>query len=195
MKISASIQAANQLNLLTDIEKNSNKFDQLHVDITDGHFTQNIGLSLDIVRLLKEHTDYKVDVHLMLNKNSNYVEKVINNGADLVTVHSESTSLQEFEKLTSTYDNIGIGILPTSEMETLVPYMDLTSTYLLLTVNPGFSNQPKAVDITHRIQELKTIQTTSESTIIIDGGVTNEDLTSLKDCGVSIAVQGGAIFG
>ena len=30
MKISASVQAANQLNLLEDIENNKNNFDQLH---------------------------------------------------------------------------------------------------------------------------------------------------------------------
>jgi pentose-5-phosphate-3-epimerase len=35
MKISASVQAANQLNLLEDIENNKNNFDQLHIDITD----------------------------------------------------------------------------------------------------------------------------------------------------------------
>ena len=44
MKISASVQAANQLNLLHEINNNSDKFDQLHIDITDGHFTNNIGL-------------------------------------------------------------------------------------------------------------------------------------------------------
>ena len=62
MDISASIQAANQLDLLRDIETNANKFDQLHIDITDGHFTDNIGLSLDIVSKLKKNTSYKLDV-------------------------------------------------------------------------------------------------------------------------------------
>ena len=37
MRISASIQAANQLNLLNHIDSNKAKFDQLHIDITDGH--------------------------------------------------------------------------------------------------------------------------------------------------------------
>ena len=37
MDISASIQAANQLDLLRDIETNANKFDQLHIDITVGY--------------------------------------------------------------------------------------------------------------------------------------------------------------
>lgn len=37
MIISASIQAANQLNIIKDIHKHESKFDQIHVDITDGH--------------------------------------------------------------------------------------------------------------------------------------------------------------
>ena len=195
MNISASIQAANQLNLLHDIKNNSDKFDQLHIDITDGHFTNNIGLSLDIVSLLKNHTDYKLDVHLMLENNAQYVDKVIDYGADIVTVHCESTDLDEFKSITNNYDNIGIGILPTTHMEVLKSYADLTSIFLLLTVNPGFSNQPKAVNLVDRVNEFNNVITEKNTTLIIDGGVTTEDLQSLEDNGVDIAVQGGAIFG
>ena len=184
MNISVSIQAANQLNLLTDIKNNSDKFDQLHIDITDGHFTSNIGLSLDIVSLLKNQTDYKLDVHLMLENNSKYVEKVIDYGADIVTVHCESTDL-----------NIGIGILPSTNMEVLKSYADFTSIFLLLTVNPGFSNQLKAVNLVDRVNEFNNVFTEKSTTLIIDGGVTAKDLQSLEDNGVDIAVQGGAIFG
>ncbi|MCH1525200.1 MAG: hypothetical protein L7S06_02350 [Candidatus Actinomarina sp.] len=195
MDISASIQAANQLNLLTDIKNNSDKFDQLHIDITDGHFTNNIGLSLDIVSLLKNQTDYKLDVHLMLENNSKYVEKVIDYGADIVTVHCESTDIDEFKSITNNYDNIGIGILPSTNMEVLKSYADFTSIFLLLTVNPGFSNQHKAVNLVDRVNEFNKVITEKSTTLIIDGGVTAEDLQSLKDNGVDIAVQGGAIFG
>ena len=195
MNISASIQAANQLNLLTDIKNNSDKFDQLHIDITDGHFTNNIGLSLDIVSLLRNQTDYKLDVHLMLKNNSKYVEKVIDYGADIVTVHCESTDIDEFKSITNNYDNIGIGILPSTNMEVLKSYADFTSIFLLLTVNPGFSNQHKAVNLVDRVNEFNKVITEKSTTLIIDGGVTAEDLQSLEDNGVDIAVQGGAIFG
>lgn len=195
MNISASIQAANQLNLLTDIKNNSDKFDQLHIDITDGHFTNNIGLSLDIVSLLKNQTDYKLDVHLMLENNSKYVEKVIDYGADIVTVHCESTDIDEFKSITNNYDNIGIGILPSTNMEVLKSYADFTSIFLLLTVNPGFSNQHKAVNLVDRVNEFNKVITEKSTTLIIDGGVTAKDLQSLEDNGVDIAVQGGAIFG
>ena len=195
MKISASIQAANQLTLLSDIENNSDKFDQLHIDITDGHFTDNIGLSLDIVKQIKTETDYFLDVHLMVHSNTKFVEQVYNNGADLVTVHCESSSIEEFKSLTTHYENIGIGILPTTNINSLKPYLEHTSTVLLLTVNPGFSNQPKAVDLVERIEQFKKIRTAGNTVIIVDGGVSNDDLQILQDNDVNIAVQGGAIFG
>ena len=195
MDISASIQAANQLDLLRDIETNANKFEQLHIDITDGHFTDNIGLSLDIVSKLKKNTSYKLDVHLMLQENTKFVERVIEYGADLVTVHCESTDINEFKNLTTNFDNVGIGILPTSNIEILKSYAEYTSIFLLLTVNPGFSNQPKAVNLIDRINEFKSVVNNSESTLIVDGGVTVDDLAPLETNGVNVAVQGGAIFG
>ena len=195
MDISASIQAANQLDLLRDIETNANKFDQLHIDITDGHFTDNIGLSLDIVSKMKKNTSYKLDVHLMLQENTKFVERVIEYGADLVTVHCESTDINEFKNLTTNFDNVGIGILPTSNIEILKSYAEYTTIFLLLTVNPGFSNQPKAVSLVDRINEFKSVVNNSESTLIVDGGVSVDDLVSLETNGVNIAVQGGAIFG
>ena len=195
MDISASIQAANQLDLLRDIETNANKFNQLHIDITDGHFTDNIGLSLDIVSKLKKNTSYKLDVHLMLQENTKFVERVIEYGADLVTVHCESTDINEFKNLTTNFDNVGIGILPTSNIEILKSYAEYTSIFLLLTVNPGFSNQPKAVNLIDRINKFKSVVNNSESTLIVDGGVTVDDLAPLETNGVNIAVQGGAIFG
>jgi ribulose-phosphate 3-epimerase len=195
MDISASIQAANQLDLLRDIETNANKFDQLHIDITDGHFTDNIGLSLDIVSKMKKNTSYKLDVHLMLQENTKFVERVVEYGADLVTVHCESTDINEFKNLTTNFDNIGIGILPTSNIEILKSYAEYTSIFLLLTVNPGFSNQPKAVNLIDRVNEFKSVVNNSESTLIVDGGITVDDLAALETNGVKVAVQGGAIFG
>ena len=195
MDISASIQAANQLDLLRDIETNANKFDQLHIDITDGHFTDNIGLSLDIISKMKKNTSYKLDVHLMLQENTKFVERVVEYGADLVTVHCESTDINEFKNLTTNFDNVGIGILPTTNIEILKSYAEYTSIFLLLTVNPGFSNQPKAVNLIDRINEFKSVVNNSESTLIVDGGVTVDDLAPLETNGVNVAVQGGAIFG
>jgi ribulose-phosphate 3-epimerase len=97
--------------------------------------------------------------------------------------------------LSNNYKNIGIGILPTTNINSLIPYLEFTSTVLLLAVNPGFSNQSKVVDLRQRIEELNNIQTNENTVILVDGGVSNEDLIQLQENGVDIAVQGGAIFG
>ena len=75
MKISASIQAANQLDLLNHIDSNNTKFDQLHIDITDGHFAENISMSFKVIEMLKNNTDYFLDIHLMINDNLKYSGK------------------------------------------------------------------------------------------------------------------------
>ena len=150
---------------------------------------------MDIVSKMKKNTSYKLDVHLMLQENTKFVERVIEYGADIVTVHCESTDINEFKYLTTNFDNVGIGILPTSNIEILKTYAEYTSIFLLLTVNPGFSNQPKAVNLIDRVNEFKSVVKNSESTLIIDGGVTVDDLATLEASGVNVAVQGGAIFG
>jgi pentose-5-phosphate-3-epimerase len=50
MIISASIQAADPLNILQSIHQHSSEFDQIHVDITDGHFTNNISMSFSHIK-------------------------------------------------------------------------------------------------------------------------------------------------
>ena len=54
MKISASIQASNIYNLLNELNEYSDSFDQLHVDITDGNFTNNISLPVGIIEYIKK---------------------------------------------------------------------------------------------------------------------------------------------
>ena len=98
MKISASIQAANQLNIIEDIKKNKTKFDQIHVDITDGHFTNNISMSFQHIKEVKNQTNYKVDVQLMVENNVKLAPLAFEHGADLVCIHCESTDLNDLTK-------------------------------------------------------------------------------------------------
>ena len=141
MIISASIQAANQLFLLEEINNNKNKFDQIHIDITDGHFTDNISMSFNHISLIKKNTDYKVDVHLMIDNNEKFVKVAFENGADLVYVHQESTTLESFIELQNIFPKLGIASLPNTQNESLKDYLKYAKAVLLLGVTPGYSNQ------------------------------------------------------
>lgn len=195
MKISASVQAANQLNLLEDINNNNDKFHQLHIDITDGHFADNISMSYKIIQQLKQATDYYIDVHLMIEDNVKYTDVAFENGADFVTVHSESISVENFNKLSEKHKFMGIASLPSTSNLNLKEYLPQAAGVLLLGVNPGFSNQSKVISLLDKAKEFITIFPDYEGILILDGGIKNADLTDYEDLGVDIAVQGGAIFG
>ncbi len=195
MKISASVQAANQLNLLEDINNNNDKFHQLHIDITDGHFADNISMSYKIIKQLKQATDYYIDVHLMIEDNVKYTDVAFENGADFVTVHSESISVENFYKLSEKHKFMGIASLPSTSNLNLKEYLPQAAGVLLLGVNPGFSNQSKVISLLDKAKEFVTIFPDYDGILILDGGIKDTDLTDYEDLGVDIAVQGGAIFG
>ena len=120
MKISASIQASNIYNLLDELENYKDSFDQLHVDITDGNFTDNISLPVAIIEFIKANTEYVVDTHLMLNNNELFTSKAFEFGSDIVTVHCETTSPELFSSLVNKHNNVGIGILPSTDINVLL---------------------------------------------------------------------------
>lgn len=194
MIISASIQAANQLNIIKDIHKHESKFDQIHVDITDGHFTDNISMSFQHIKEVKKQTNYKVDVQLMVEDNVKLAPLAFEYGADLVCVHSESTKLDDFIKLSKIYENLGVATLPDTDNESINDYLHYSKAVLLLAVNPGFSNQGQAINLIDKVKTFHNLYPNFNGDLIADGGIKNEDLDNLKINNVDIAVQGGAIF-
>ena len=194
MIISASIQAANQLNIIQDIHKHESKFDQIHVDITDGHFTDNISMSFQHIKEVKKQTNYKVDVQLMVEDNVKLAPLAFEYGADLVCVHSESTKLDDFIKLSKIYENLGVATLPDTDNESINDYLHYSKAVLLLAVNPGFSNQGQAINLIDKVKSFHNLYPNFNGDLIADGGIKNEDLDNLKINNVDIAVQGGAIF-
>jgi ribulose-phosphate 3-epimerase len=195
MIISASIQAANQLFLLEEINNNKNKFDQIHIDITDGHFTNNISMSFNHINLIKKNTDYKVDVHLMLDNNDKFVKVAFANGADLVYVHQESTTLESFIELQNVFPQLGVATLPNTQNETLKDYLKYAKAVLLLGVTPGYSNQKQSIDLLEKAKNFKNQYKDYSGLLVLDGGITNDDLQKFKNLDIDIVIQGGAIFG
>ena len=195
MIISASIQAADQLNILKSIKQHSSEFDQIHVDITDGHFTNNISMSFSHIKEVKNQTDYKVDVQLMVEDNVKLAPLAFAHGADLVSIHLESTPVKDFINLSNEFTNLGVATLPNTDNSKLDKYLEHSSAVLFLGVNPGFSNQGQSVDLIDKIKNFKDLYPTYDGLIIADGGIQKNHLNSLKKIGVDIVVQGGAIFG
>ena len=77
----------------------------LHLDVMDGHFVPNMTYGLPIVEAFKKLTDLPLDVHLMISNPEDYIEKYVEAGADIVTIHVEAC--KEPEKLLQQIKDLG----------------------------------------------------------------------------------------
>ena len=203
MKISASILAADQLNVFNDLKINKDKYDYVHVDIGDNDFCPTYGISKEIVYKLIDDSDLMIDMHFMTNDYPDILTKLLNqnNNISKASLHVESKSINKFLTEMSKQSNIstGIGILGSSDLNILKNFIDngiFNIQYiLLLCVAPGFSNQTPIVSPIERVNEFNLLYPNYKGEIMVDGGVKNNMLEELRELDVDISVQGGAIFG
>ena len=203
MKISASILAADQNNIINNLNNKKDLFDYVHIDIGDNIFCPTYGISKNNVYKLVTETTYKLDIHLMINEYPVLLENLVKENNNIVKAshHVESNSINEFIDIMQKQDNIdtGFGILGSSDLNILRPFLEsenVTPDYiLLLCVNPGFSYQDPVISPSQRVLDFKNLYPNYHGQIMVDGGVSNKMLNELSDLGVNVSVQGGAIFG
>ena len=191
--------AADFGNLQRDTELvNNSDADWFHIDVMDGHFVPNISYGMPVIKAIKKHAKKPLDVHLMIEKPERYIEDFAKVGADIITVHYESTV--HLHRTLSLIENTGCkaGVVlnlttPVSVLEDILPKCYMV---LLMSINPGFGGQ-KFEDVTYdRIRKLrKMIDDRGLDTLIeIDGGVNDQNLPKLKEAGANVFVAGSFVF-
>ena len=93
IKIAPSILAADFSNLSRDCEiVDKSIADWFHLDVMDGIFVPNISFGMPIVTTIRSMTKKPLDVHLMIIEPERYIDRFIEIGSDIITVHIEATS-------------------------------------------------------------------------------------------------------
>ncbi|RED50164.1 ribulose-phosphate 3-epimerase [Seonamhaeicola aphaedonensis] len=197
--IAPSILAADFGNLQRDIEMvNNSDADWFHIDVMDGHFVPNISYGMPVIQAIKKHAKKPLDVHLMIEKPERYIEEFAKIGADIITVHYESTVHlhRTLTQIEATGCKAGVVLNLTTPISVLEDILPKCYMVLLMSINPGFGGQ-KFEDITYnRVKKLrKMINDQGLSTRIeIDGGVSNKNIKALVEAGADTFVAGSYIF-
>ena len=191
--------AADFGNLQRDTEMvNASDADWFHIDVMDGHFVPNISYGMPVIQAIKKHATKPLDVHLMIEKPERYIEEFAKVGADIITVHYESTvhlhrTLRQIKDAGCKAGVVLNLTTPVSVLEDILPECYMV---LLMSINPGFGGQ-KFEDITYqKIKKLrKMIDEQGLNTLIeIDGGVTDKNIKQLVDSGANVFVAGSHVF-
>lgn len=178
--------------------------DALHIDIMDGHFVPNLTLGPQAVAAVNRATELFLDVHVMIYNPFDYVERLVEAGADRITFHVEAT-----EDVAETLDYIrkcnieaGLALCPETSSELLFPYLGRCHLILLMTVHPGFGGQlfissvlEKITRIRAAIDKLETAGSPAPAYIQVDGGINDKTAAQCLEAGANTFVCGTYLFG
>ena len=198
-KIAPSILAADYANFASELKRiEETSAEYVHIDIMDGQFVPNITFGADVVASMRKHSKLVFDCHLMVVNPERFVDAFAQAGADIMTVHAESTlhihgALQKIKKAGM---KAGVVINPGTPVSAIEPVLSLVDQVLIMTVNPGFGGQAFIPEMLEKVQKVAKIRDEKgyDFDIEVDGGVDNKTIKACYQAGANVFVAGSYLF-
>lgn len=170
--------------------------DFLHIDVMDGSYVPNFGMSFKEIETVRKYTTLKLDLHMMMQNPGRYVKRYADCGVDIIYVHPDSETvvtetlceIRELGKRPGIVINPGVSLESVKELFPLVDYV------LVMTVNPGFAGRDYLPFVEPKIERLLELRESYAFHVVVDGGVTWEILDRLWKKGVEGFVLGKQIL-
>jgi ribulose-phosphate 3-epimerase len=199
MLVAPSVLSADFGNLERDVKAICEAgCDLVHVDVMDGHFVPNLTIGPVVVSAIAKAATKPLDVHLMVENNTFFVELFAPLKPEYISFHIEEEKHPHrlIQKIRSLGIKPAIVLNPHTPPEAIEFLLKDLDMVLLMSVNPGFGGQsfiesviPKAA----RLNEMRK-RLNPNCLIEVDGGVSDKNVRLLKEVGVDIVVAGSYVF-
>jgi ribulose-phosphate 3-epimerase len=134
----------------------------------------------------------------MIEKPEDYIEQFAKAGADLITIHAESSSnlKSTIKKIKDVGCKAGVSVNPETSLDAVKEIIGDVDLLLVMSVHPGFSGQSFTKEVLPKIKEAKELinKTKKKIYLQVDGGVNKENAGVIKDKGADVLVAASFIF-
>lgn len=197
MIILPSLLNANTYNIKEQLQILKDKgIDHLHVDVMDGQFVPSQAFGPNTVNDLKNMTDFKLDVHLMIENPEKHIPLYKN--ADIITVHYEST--RHLYRAIQLIKNMGlkacVAINPATSVSMIEEVLPVLDQVLVMTINPGVPGEKFIAQTMTKIERLNQLKKEKNYhfNIEVDGNVNKDTINECLKAGANMFVSGSYVF-
>jgi ribulose-phosphate 3-epimerase len=166
----------------------------IHIDVMDGNFVPNISFGPIVIDSIRDKSDKVFDVHLMIDSPERYIQNFVDAGADIITVHAESSTHlhRVVQQIKAAGVKVGVSLNPATPVEMIKHLIDELDMVLIMSVNPGFGGQSFIPFSLDKIKEVRAISSTVD--IQVDGGINEETGKACVEAGANVLVAGSYVF-
>lgn len=197
MIILPSLLNANTYNIKEQLQILKDKgIDHLHVDVMDGQFVPSQAFGPNTINDLKNMTDFKLDVHLMIEDPEKHIPLYKN--ADIITFHYEST--RHLYRAIQLIKNLGlkacVAINPATSVSMIEEVLPMLDQVLVMTINPGVPGEKFIAQTMTKIEKLNQLKKEKNYhfNIEVDGNVNKDTINECLKAGANMFVSGSYVF-
>jgi ribulose-phosphate 3-epimerase len=172
--------------------------DWLHLDVMDGHFVDNISFGPAVVAAANTANDIPLDVHLMISRPDHYLDRFLEAGADVLTVHIEAEHdvAETLRRIHAAGRLAGLALNPATPFDRVVPHLASIDLLLCMTVVPGFGGQAFMPEVLEKIEAAAAFRQTNDLDfhVEVDGGIDAISAALCAKSGANVMVAGSSTF-
>lgn len=172
--------------------------DRFHLDVMDGRFVPNFAMGLGDIRCVTAVSHIETELHLMIERPSEYIPLFASTGVDIIYIHPESdyhptTAIQKIIEMGKTP---GIVLNPGTSIESVIELLNIVKKVMIMGVNPGHAGQVYLPYVDKKIDKFIEIKDKYGLELTIDGACSTDKISKWSHAGVDGFVLGtSALFG